>query len=187
MAPYWPPTFNDPNQPPTCSITSPEADETVSGIHTLGGTVYDPDGMIERVEIRIDDGEWRRVVGVTSWSYNLDTTSLTDGEHRMYVRSFDGTEYSGEVARDMVVTNAAQEPSILENGLFWAVVVLVIIIVLLLLILFMKRGGVPSETKEPEELKETEEAEATGESKKTEEIGEPKREAPEKTESESTD
>jgi len=176
MGPYWPPTVTDPNQPPTCSISSPESGATISGIYTIGGTVYDPDGMIERVEIRIDDGEWIRVVGITSWSYNLNTTSLSDGEHTIYVRSYDGTNYSGEVSRDMVVDNSVPESSILEDGWLWAVIILVIIVVLLLILFFMKgRSEIPSESKEAEELKETKETE------------ESKEEATEKKESESKD
>ncbi|UCG69015.1 MAG: hypothetical protein JSV09_14710, partial [Thermoplasmata archaeon] len=68
-------------------ITEPSDMSTVSGSITVKGVVRtsaegEPAGD---VKIKIDSGSWEDVSGSTSWTYDLDTTTLSAGEHTIYV------------------------------------------------------------------------------------------------------
>ena len=85
-----------PNHPPTVTITYPSDGTTVSGVLTIQGKASDEDGneTIQKVEIRIDDGNWIVVNGTTSWSYEWNTSQVENGEHTIYARAYDGELYS---------------------------------------------------------------------------------------------
>lgn len=132
------------NEPPVCAITTPTQDSVASGIQPIVGTAYDCDGIVERVEIRIDDGSWTQVNDTTSWSYDWNTTTVTDGDHTIYARSYDGTDYSGEVNVTVVVDNVISPPppkeeSILQQAWFWIAVVIIVVVVLVILFLVGRR------------------------------------------------
>ncbi|RLF48563.1 MAG: hypothetical protein DRN20_04340, partial [Thermoplasmata archaeon] len=46
------------------------------------------------VEVRIDDGSWNIAIGTEQWFYMLDASVLSNGNHTIYVRAYDGYEYS---------------------------------------------------------------------------------------------
>ncbi|OYT61119.1 hypothetical protein B6U81_03780 [Thermoplasmatales archaeon ex4484_30] len=92
------------NQPPTVTITSPLNNSTVSGIVNIQGTASD-DGTVQRVEIKIDSGLWMTATGTTSWSYSWNTTLVSNGNHTIYARSYDGTNYSSIVSVAIIVNN----------------------------------------------------------------------------------
>jgi hypothetical protein len=130
------------NQRPTCTISSPSSGEKVSGTVTISGTSSDSDGTVESVEIRIDSGSWNEVTGTTSWSYELDTTDLTNGAHKVYARASDGTDYSNEVSVNIDVDNQGE----IDNGngdtdssMLILLLVIVIIIVVIIAAVLMKR------------------------------------------------
>ena len=81
------------NQPPTIEITSPSNNATVNGTITIKGIASD-DEQVVKVEIRIDDGTWIQATGTTSWSYSIDTTTLSNGLHKIETRAYDGSLYS---------------------------------------------------------------------------------------------
>ncbi|MCJ2512111.1 MAG: Ig-like domain-containing protein, partial [Candidatus Thermoplasmatota archaeon] len=149
------------NRIPECNITNPTSGTTVSGSYAVAGTANDTDGTVERVEIRIDDGPWTQANGTTSWSYQWNTTTLDDGNHTIYARSFDGMNNSFEVNVTVVVGNAVSPPppdedeSIFEQAWVWVVVALVIIVVVAVLLLLVRKrkqrreGDQTSETREP--------------------------------------
>lgn len=93
------------NSPPTCSITSPSNGATVSGTITIQGTASDSDGTVQSVEVKIDSGTWQTATGTTSWNYSWDTTTVSDGSHTIYARSYDGTDYSTEASVTVTVSN----------------------------------------------------------------------------------
>ncbi|MCK4367274.1 MAG: right-handed parallel beta-helix repeat-containing protein [Thermoplasmata archaeon] len=140
---------------PVCNITAPMPGITVSAIHTITGTANDTDGTVESVEIRIDDGQWMQVTGTTSWTYDWNTTTVSDGNHTIYARSYDGTNHSDEVDVSVVVDNAIPQPqegeeSIFEQIWFWVAIVVVIAILLLLFILVRRRKESRAEKQLPE-------------------------------------
>lgn len=99
-----------PNQVPTVSVTSPSGVQTVSGIITIAGNASDVDGDVQTVEIKIDNGDWITASGTTSWSYTWDTTKVSDGEHTISVRAYDGYDYSTIETVTVNVDNEKETP-----------------------------------------------------------------------------
>jgi hypothetical protein len=82
------------NIPPKVEITNPEEGQTVSGIINIFGTAADSDGEVELVEVKIDEEAWKTATGTESWSIEWNTSNYTNGNHSIYARSYDGTNYS---------------------------------------------------------------------------------------------
>ena len=98
------------NQKPTITISSPNNGAVVDGIITITGVASDPDGTIQKVEVKIDDGGWNIVTGTTSWSYNWDTTTVGNGNHIIYARSYDGKDYSDVLSITVTVSTPPNQP-----------------------------------------------------------------------------
>ncbi|UCF08116.1 MAG: fibronectin type III domain-containing protein, partial [Thermoplasmata archaeon] len=132
---------------PTCTISSPSPDTEVSGSIVITGSSSDTDGIVQIVQIKIDDGNWTTVTGTESWSHSLDTSSLSNGQHTIHARAFDGENYSPQTSVTVVVNNPVPKE---EEETPWMLVgaIIIIIIVLLLLLLLFARKRKPEE--EPE-------------------------------------
>ncbi len=127
------------NQRPVCEIVHPVEHERIHETHTISGTASDEDGTIVKVEIRIDNGSWIQVNWNTSWSYEWDTTNVSNGEYTIYARSYDGEDYSDEVNVTVDVHNPTEEEMMYGEIFFWTAVVLVVIIALVGLGLEVRR------------------------------------------------
>jgi len=98
------------NMKPTVAVTSHENRSEVWGIVEVNGTALDPDGDVVRVELALDGHEgWEAADGTGSWTYTLDTASLSLGDHKLYVRSFDGHKYSDINCLKIKVTEGEDE------------------------------------------------------------------------------
>jgi parallel beta-helix repeat protein len=93
------------NSPPLISIISPINNEEIGSICNINGTAYDNEGFIEKIQIKIDGGDWKTASGETSWIYPWDTTTIEDGVHMIAARSFDGHLYSQISTITIVVNN----------------------------------------------------------------------------------
>jgi hypothetical protein len=82
------------NALPMVNITSPLDDTFVMGIVNIIGTAVDIDGVVQKVEIQINDGPWNLAIGTSVWSYTWDTHVHTDSIFAISARSFDGSNYS---------------------------------------------------------------------------------------------
>jgi len=146
-----------PNQPPTCSITTPAQGAEISGGAIVGGTAADADGTIVVVEVRVDGGSWMGAYGNGAWSYSLNTELYSNGQHTIEARSYDGTDFSQVASVTVSINNPAeaglggQKTSSDAVGIALFVALLVLAILLLFLI-FRKRK--PQELKVPQEPKE---------------------------------
>jgi len=144
------------NTPPTCNITSPATGLTISGTYLVQGNASDPDASVERVEVRIDDGTWVQANGTTSWSYPLNTSSLSEGSHSIHARSFDGENYSTEASVLVVVDKATPPPShdegetIFGQIWFWVGFVVIALILTAIMILLWRRRKKETEEDPPE-------------------------------------
>jgi DMSO/TMAO reductase YedYZ molybdopterin-dependent catalytic subunit len=84
-------------------IDTPRDGSSLSpGTVPVAGVAWAPDRGIERVEVRIDDGEWLEAelstpISAATWVQWLVRWEPTPGEHRLSVRATDG---SGEVQTD---------------------------------------------------------------------------------------
>lgn len=93
---------------PTISITEPEFNMSYpedERVIILRGTAYDRE-MIDRVEIRVNDGEWQVMPGITGqgripWLHQMDISQLDPGTHTISVRAFDKptSETGGNVGK----------------------------------------------------------------------------------------
>jgi len=154
------------NQPPTCTITAPIPNETISGVYAVRGIATDPDGVVQSVEVRIDGGPWSAATLGPSWSYAWNTTTMSDGSHSISARSYDGTNYSAEVSVTISVRNAGTPPPgdpTFEQRWLWAALLLAIVLGILFLILFLRRRKEqdeeePKPMSQPEDVPEDEDA-----------------------------
>ena len=60
---------------------------------------------MELVEIKIDAGGWKTAMGTTTWTFTWDTTSVSNGDHIIYARSYDGSDYSNTEMVLIIVDN----------------------------------------------------------------------------------
>ncbi|MFA5771909.1 MAG: Ig-like domain-containing protein, partial [Thermoplasmata archaeon] len=83
------------NKLPVVTIDSPANNAVVSGKITVSGSANDADGGVQSVEVRVDNDSWKSAKFKDGqWSYDIDTTKLSNGEHGIYVRAYDGNSSS---------------------------------------------------------------------------------------------
>jgi hypothetical protein len=101
---------------PEVVITDPPSGADVSGTFHIKGTASD-DLSLAAVHISIDGGDWIPVSEETTWSYELDTTTLAHGDHYVEARAWDGYEYSDTAYADFSVDNPPSTPlTDMEDG-----------------------------------------------------------------------
>ncbi|MDI6917668.1 MAG: right-handed parallel beta-helix repeat-containing protein [Thermoplasmatales archaeon] len=93
---------------PTVAINSPNSGEIVSDTISISGTASDSDGTVQKVQVKIDGSNWADASGTTSWSYSWDTTTVSEGNHTIYARSYDGEDYSTIVSVTVTVSQVSQ-------------------------------------------------------------------------------
>ena len=94
------------DQPPRVNVTNPVNKTMVDGLVTVSGTASDANaGDKIIVYVAIDDNPWVVALGSTIWSYEWDSKKVADGEHRIYVKAFDGMRDSETVTLRVVVGN----------------------------------------------------------------------------------
>src|SRR5437773_1629946 len=101
---FWTPAPEDP-LPPHVAISSPTEGALLSGVSTIRGTANASLG-IAAIQVHVDGGEWQNATGNVTWTFDLNTTALNDGPHRIAARTFDGTHYSSEATIDVTVDNS---------------------------------------------------------------------------------
>jgi len=89
----------------TVNILSHNMFDEVYNIVTISGTATVTKGNIQAIEDRIDDGAWSLNDGADEWSFLWDTTTVENGLHKVYIRSYDGIEYSNEFELPLKVVN----------------------------------------------------------------------------------
>jgi hypothetical protein len=82
-----------PNPAPVATIVEPMEAEALGGKIKIKGTSSD-DSDVTKVEVRIDGGAWMEADGTSSWTYEVDTSKMEEGNHTVEVRSYDGEKYS---------------------------------------------------------------------------------------------
>jgi hypothetical protein len=137
------------NRPPTCLIDTPLYRSSISRTVTVSGTASDQDGTVVRVEVRIDDGTWQVVSGTTSWSYSWDTGGVSDGQHTIYARSFDGDGYSGLAQTTVTVANAPPQGGNSACMIGLAILILLALVVFYILKVRPKRREKEEKEKPP--------------------------------------
>ena len=93
--------------PPSVAITNPMNGQTVAGTITISGGSSDNVG-VANVQISIDGGSYQTAQGTTSWTYNLDTTQLGNGNHTITAETLD---LSGNTNSTAIVVNVNNQAS----------------------------------------------------------------------------
>jgi Bacterial Ig domain/Putative Ig domain/Immunoglobulin domain/Immunoglobulin I-set domain len=81
-------SINVVNPVPSVSISSPANGATVSGTVYVSGTASDT-VSISSVQLSVDNGAYSNASGTTSWSYSLNTASLSNGSHTLTAKTTD--------------------------------------------------------------------------------------------------
>lgn len=121
------------NNPPEVLVDGPDELHNVTGPLWINGTASDDDNIIE-VQISIDGGEWQAVDGTSEWNYLLDTDALTEGNHTIRVRAYNGEHYS---TPDELVITVLRSTDVGSNGGdgdgpgTWVIVVAIALVLLL--------------------------------------------------------
>jgi parallel beta-helix repeat protein len=145
------------NLAPICTIVVPEPGAALSGTILFWGNVSDPDGTVETVEMKFDDGTWFSVTLTTRWEHTVVTRIFRDGEHTAYIRAWDGDKYSLEGSVAFTVDNVADEEPMFEGIWLWLLIIVVIVVTIIAVLLVKRRGkAIPEEEIVPSEPAEEE-------------------------------
>jgi hypothetical protein len=96
---------------PTVDIRYPGNGSLIRGEVELTGDALDPDGTIENVNVRIDDGLWQMATDTSasgdwsSWKLEWDTAKVSDGNHAISVIALDNDGLNSSVDRISVVVD----------------------------------------------------------------------------------
>jgi hypothetical protein len=81
-------SINVVNPTASVSISSPANGATVSGVVNVSGSASDT-VSIQSVQLSVDNGAYSNASGTTSWSYSLNTASLSNGSHTLTAKATD--------------------------------------------------------------------------------------------------
>jgi hypothetical protein len=93
--------------PPTVSINSPANGSTVSGTVAVSGVASD--GLtISSVQVSVDGGTFANASGTSSWSFSLNSNSLSNGAHTLSAKVTDSASNSATSSLvDFTVNNTS--------------------------------------------------------------------------------
>jgi DNA-directed RNA polymerase subunit RPC12/RpoP len=119
-------------------IRFPRNGATLKGRVLLRGSVdYLLDYRIERVEVRIDGGEWEKADNPPDWEYSLNTNGLTDGKHELEVKAILDTGVEQTVSVEFTVSNAVEEDN---SGLIAGIVIFIVVLIVVVIMFFLLFG-----------------------------------------------
>ena len=83
----------DDNEKPLVEIINPKNNSAVAEMITISGTATDNQQIIG-VFIQFEEGGWLKCTGNMTWTFNLNTNGFRNGKYHIYVKAFDGIQYS---------------------------------------------------------------------------------------------
>jgi hypothetical protein len=98
------------NTPPYVTVSGPSTEgalEADAGKTLVTGTAFDT-AAVMNVEVRIDNGSWRKAEGTVNWQYRWDIGALR-GTHTIEARATDGTDYSPTASRTFEIKPSTAE------------------------------------------------------------------------------
>jgi hypothetical protein len=90
--------------PPSVSISTPTAGATVTGTISVTGVASD-NVALSLVEIQVDSGAYSAASGLASWSFSLNTSTLSNGSHTIRARSTDSSGLTAVASIAVTVSN----------------------------------------------------------------------------------
>ncbi|MEE9152009.1 MAG: S8 family serine peptidase [Thermoplasmata archaeon] len=122
------------NQPPTVALLTPANWDVVSDVIQIQAEAYDEDGHVDRIEIRVDDNDWFKISDSSFAFYSLKTEDMGKGEHVIYVRAYDGEDYSSEEFV-IVKVDMDEDKSVFYAGDFLFLIFLILLIIIIVCVL----------------------------------------------------
>jgi hypothetical protein len=101
---------------PSVAITSPASGSSVSGTVSVSGTASDS-VSISSVQVSVDGGSYSLASGTSTWSFSLNTDSLSNGAHSLSAKT---TDAAGISATSSVVTLTVNNGSTASNCTLFA-------------------------------------------------------------------
>jgi hypothetical protein len=95
--------------PPTVVISSPSNNATIQGTISVTGTANDNVGVAS-VQIKVDNGSYVSATGTNSWSYSLNTMTLTNSSHTITALA---TDTSGNPSTPSTISVVVYNPVVL--------------------------------------------------------------------------
>jgi hypothetical protein len=89
---------------PSVAISSPASGATVSSTVTVSGTASDSISL-SSVQVAVDGGTYSNASGTTSWSFTLNTSSLSNGSHTLTAKATDAANSSATSAPLTITVN----------------------------------------------------------------------------------
>lgn len=74
---------------PSITIDEPAPGAQVNGTIEIRGNASSPEGSVDRVDVRVGDGPWRRAEGTDEWSHRWETADLPPGAYEVTARAVD--------------------------------------------------------------------------------------------------
>lgn len=127
-------------------IRFPRNGATLKGNVIMRGYVdHILDYRIERVEVRIDGGEWERADNPPDWEYELNTFNLPDGEHELEVRALLDTGVEQTSSVTFTVSNTVEQDN---SGLIAGIVIFIVVLAVVVVMFFLLFGKRKSRAQE---------------------------------------
>jgi hypothetical protein len=126
---------------PKCVITYPANGAKINGTVQIKGTASNGSLPLSIIKVRIDNGTWTTAIGLSNWSFTLNTSKLAKGPHHIEAKAF-AAELSSETASvGFVVGNP--EPTVTAGGNPWCLpaVLTAVVAGVAVLILLKKRNN----------------------------------------------
>ncbi len=86
-------------------VTSPTSGQSISGRVRVSGVVRGLE--VTSVEVRVDGGAWRQATGTSTFTFDIDTTSLHDGSHLIEARAIGA---AATITTGAILVTVANEP-----------------------------------------------------------------------------
>ncbi len=119
-------------------IRFPRNGATLMGRVVLRGSVdYIIDYRVERVEVRIDGGDWDKADNPPDWEYDLNTLKLSDGKHQLEVRVFLDTGVEQTSSLSFQVSNTVETDN---SGLIAGIVIFIVVVIVVVLMFYFLFG-----------------------------------------------
>jgi hypothetical protein len=91
-------------RPPACTLVSPADMATVYDYElSVSGTAYDPDGDLEEILIKLNDGNWQTATGTDTWSKTL---MLLPEINTILVKAKDNQGFESEILSISILMGA---------------------------------------------------------------------------------
>ncbi len=128
------------------TISDPRDGAEVSGVYAIRGKAKEAAELpLEGVEISVDGNPFRGVSRVksdwTTWSYDLDTTKLSNGEHVIEIRALirdAGIEHTSNITTITILVNN-QPASGMDGMIAYVIAGLISLVFIMVLLIFIKK------------------------------------------------